>query len=214
MTRTQKRPLILESVPSDSVDEETIRQMAEVARAGFGRPIDEDMFDDTRAHIIESDFLGIARDGDRIVGTSMARVVDDHTFNWMGCIVHPEYQRYGLGQQFMTLHHRTLERDILVGHTRTPRILKLIHSGSLRIYPIHNDPDLLKIALGMERVSYFGEIAYQLHRYYTDGLYGDSDPADGGLTKDGPSMKEQFPGLNDPRNAVIVVARLAPLETS
>lgn len=214
MTHRHESPLVLESVPSSSVDDATIAEMAEVARAGFGRPIDEDMLNDTRAHIIESDYLGIARDNGRIVGTSMARVVDDHIFNWMGCIIHPDYQRYGLGQQFMTLHHRTLERGILIGHTRTPRILKLIQKGSQRTYPINNDPDLLEIALGMEQVSYFGGVAYQLHRYYIDGLYGDSDPADGGLTKGGPSMKEQFPGLQNPRNAVIVVARLKPLEMS
>lgn len=211
MTRTQERPLILESVPSDSVDDETIRQMAEVARAGFGRPIDEDMFTDTRAHIIESDFLGIARDNGRIVGTSMARVVDDQIFNWMGCIVHPEYQKRRLGQQFMALHHRALARNILVGHTRTPRILSLIHKESEVTYPVDIDPELRAIALSMDHVSEFGGIAYQLHRYYVEGLYGQVDPADGSLKKGGPSMKTLFPGLQNPRNAVIVVARLPQL---
>lgn len=208
MTLNHESWLTLESVPSNSVDDATIREMALVARAGFRRPIDEDMFDDTRAHIVESEFLGIARDNGKIVGTSMARVVDDDVFNWMGCIIHPDYQRHGLGGRFMALHRDTLERRILVGHTRTPGILTVIRKQSERMYPIDNDPDLLEIALGMEAVSQLGGIAYQLHRYYVDGLYGKTDPADGSLEKGGPSLKTQFPGLRNPRNAVVVVARL------
>ncbi len=208
MTSSHEQPLALESVPSSSVDDETIRQMAEVARAGFGRPIDEDMFSDTRAHIIESDFLGIARDNGRIVGTSMARVVDDRIFNWMGCIVHPDYQKRRLGQQFMALHRNTLNRRILVGHTRTPRILAVIRRESERTCPIDRDPDLIEIALGMENVSYFGGIPYQLNRYYIAGLYGNDDPAEGALDRGGPSLKKLFPGLRNPRSAVVVVARL------
>lgn len=200
--------LILESVSSSEVDDTTIAEMALVARAGFSRPIDEDMFDDTRAHIVQADVLGIARDNGRIVGTSMARVVDARIFNWMGCIIHPDYQRRRLGQQFMALHRDTLGRNILVGHTRTPRILSIIYKESQSTYPIDDDPELRDIALSMAEVSQIGGVAYQLHRYYREGLYGDVDPADGSLNRGGLSLKKQFPGLRDPQNAVVVVARL------
>lgn len=209
MASSREQPLAIESVPSYLVDDKTIREMAEVARAGFSRPTDADMSRDTREHVEDSHVVGIARDNGRIVGTSMARVVDDHTFNWMGCIVHPDYQRRRLGQQFMALHRNTLNRRILVGHTRTPRILAVIRRESERTCPIDRDPDLIEIALGMENVSYFGGIPYQLNRYYIAGLYGNDDPAEGPLDRGGPSLKKLFPGLRNPRSAVIVVARLA-----
>ncbi|HRC27990.1 MAG TPA: hypothetical protein PKV96_01255 [Candidatus Saccharimonas sp.] len=76
------------------------------------------------------------------------------------------------------------------------------------IYPIHDDAELRDLALTQPYASALDDAVYHVNRYGEEGLFQGNDPADRPLTDNSVLLKEQFSGLVNVRNALVIAARI------
>ena len=81
--------------------------------------------------------------------------------------------------------------------------------GLSSVYPCIPDEELRQFAAGFENATLCGDgVTYHIDRYDEAGLFGLFDPAEQTIGTNGLSMKQQFPGLQSVRNALVVAARV------
>ena len=96
-------------------------------------------------------------------------------------------------------------------YTRNPAILKMIRSVAHTIYPINDDKQLERMGVQMPHATVpKNGVAYHINRYGSEGLYGDTDPANLPYFVGGPLLKHMYKGLNDPGTALVIAARVLP----
>lgn len=98
----------------------------------------------------------------------------------------------------------------LTTYTRNPKILRMVSRVSTELYPIEDDAELESLASEMPFAEAYEGIFYHINRYsdYEDGLFVGEDPGSGPFEENGPPLKQQFGGLVDARNALVVAARV------
>lgn len=98
----------------------------------------------------------------------------------------------------------------LTTYTRSPKILRMVDRVSSELYPIEDDAELAFLASEMPFAEADEGIFYHINRYsdYEDGLFVGEDPANKPFKKNGLPLKQQFGGLMDARNALVVAARV------
>ena len=100
--------------------------------------------------------------------------------------------------------------QFLTTYTRSPKILRMINRVSSELYPIEDDPELHFLASEMLFAEAREGTFYHINRYsdYEDGLFAGEDPASEPFKKNELTLKQQFAGLMDTRNALVVAARV------
>lgn len=126
-----------------------------------------------------------------------------------GRVVHPEFQAKKIGKTMLRSFITDQQPHLLTTYTRNPAIIRMIRGLSDQIFPYQDYAAGMKyIARRMPNaeIGQYGTV-YHFDRYQEGGLFKGFDPADQPLEKDGPSLKELFPQLSNPRHALVVAAR-------
>lgn len=100
--------------------------------------------------------------------------------------------------------------QFLTTYTRSPKILRMVNQVSSELYPVDDTAELRLLASAMPFAKAHEGDFYHVNRYsdYKDGLFAGGDPASEPFRKNGLPLKEQFGGLMDARNALIIAARV------
>ena len=127
-----------------------------------------------------------------------------------GRVVRPDYQNQGVATQMLQELVQSEQPRFLTTYTRSPKILRMINRVSSELYPIEDDPELHFLASEMLFAEAREGTFYHINRYsdYEDGLFVGEDPASSSFKKNGPPLKQQFGGLVDARNALVIAARV------
>ena len=98
----------------------------------------------------------------------------------------------------------------LTTYTRSPKILRMVDRVSSDLYPIADNAELQSLASEMPFAHAHEGAFYHINRYsdYEDGLFAGEDPASEPFKKNELTLKQQFAGLMDTRNALVVAARV------
>lgn len=98
----------------------------------------------------------------------------------------------------------------LITFTRNASILRMLGSVADTLYPLkHSQQDQALAELLGESVTTINEVAYELERYDTQGLFRGFDPADRPYELNNPeTLKQRFEQLTSVQAALVVVATL------
>lgn len=143
----------------------------------------------------------------------IGNVFGNHAIELAGRVVDPKHQACGIGTKLLCsfLKDYLAEVRVLTTYTRNPSVLKMLGKvcgGVEKIYPICNTEALRQDAASMDYATSIDGLYYHVNRYEPDGLFGEADPAGRPLAHGpGPSLKDEFSGLESVRNALIVVGK-------
>jgi hypothetical protein len=131
---------------------------------------------------------------------------------------------HGLGSLMLDTYMQSVDQNLITAHTRNPALLGMLGKvcGLANVYPLAKElVDLHADVFVNPLIGYARQVphttveperhaAYHVDRYDEGGLYGKEDPTDAPIKKPstihGGTLKEAFPGLRNPRTALVVVA--------
>jgi len=122
-----------------------------------------------------------------------------------GICIDPNYQHQGIATALLT-HYVEQERpELVTAYTRNPATVGLMNSVLIYLSPVSNTILMAPYAAEMPHAE---EVAFRtyahLNRYGDNGLYGHHDPADLPYGQAFATLKEQYPVLQHPGNALVL----------